>query len=79
MAGVVNLIWQDTVAAIEGVSILSVYLSKGLEFDAVFICDTSQANYRSEADKRLHYISCTRAQHRLVLFYEGKPSPCLRD
>ncbi|MBC3798081.1 HelD family protein [Acetobacterium tundrae] len=75
----VNLIRHDTVAAIEGISIMPVYLSKGLEFDAVFICDASQANYRSEADKRLLYICCTRALHRLVLFYEGEPSPLLHD
>ncbi|MBI4856701.1 MAG: ATP-binding domain-containing protein [Acetobacterium woodii] len=73
----VNLIRHDTVAELEGVSIMPVYLSKGLEFDAVFICDVSQANYRSEADQRLLYISCTRALHRLFLLWEGQPSPLL--
>jgi DNA helicase-2/ATP-dependent DNA helicase PcrA len=55
------------------------YLSKGLEFDAVFICDVSAANYHSEADKRLLYIGCTRALHRLYLLWEGQPSPLLQD
>ena len=75
----VNLIRHDTIAEIEGVSIMPMYLSKGLEFDAVFICDVSAANYRNEADKRLLYIGCTRALHRLYLLWEGRPSPLLKD
>jgi DNA helicase-2/ATP-dependent DNA helicase PcrA len=75
----VNLIRHDTIAEIEGVSIMPMYLSKGLEFDAVFICDVSAANYHSEADKRLLYIGCTRALHRLYLLWEGQPSPLLQD
>lgn len=75
----VNLIRHDTMVAIEGVSIMPVYLSKGLEFDAVFICDVSQTNYHSEADKRLLYIGCTRALHRLLLLCEGQPSSLLKD
>lgn len=76
---IVNLIQHDTVAEVEGVSIMPVYLSKGMEFDVVFICDVSQANYQSEADKRLLYISCTRALHRLYLLWEGQPSPLLKN
>jgi DNA helicase-2/ATP-dependent DNA helicase PcrA len=57
---------------------MPMYLSKGLEFDAVFICDVNAANYRSEADKRLLYIGCTRALHRLYLLWEGRPSPLLK-
>ncbi|MDO9493646.1 3'-5' exonuclease [Acetobacterium sp.] len=75
----VNLIRHDTMAEIEGVSIMPVYLSKGLEFDAVLLCDISAANYHSEADKRLLYIACTRALHRLYLLWEGNPSPLLTD
>lgn len=47
---------------------LPVYLSKGLEFDAVLICDVDQHNYRDEEDKKLLYVSCTRALHHLALF-----------
>lgn len=75
----VNLIRHDTVVEIEGVSIMPIYLSKGLEFDAVFICDVSATNYRSAADKRLLYIGCTRALHRLHLLWEGDPSPLLKE
>jgi DNA helicase-2/ATP-dependent DNA helicase PcrA len=75
----VNLIRHDTMATLAGVSLMPVYLSKGLEFDAVFLCDASQANYRSEADRRLLYIGCTRALHRLFLLWEGEPSPFLDD
>lgn len=75
----VNLIRHNTVVEIEGVSIMPLYLSKGLEFDAVLICDVSAENYHSEADKRLLYIGCTRALHRLYLLWEGQPSPLLTD
>ncbi len=74
----VNLICHDTMVAIEGVSIMPVYLSKGLEFDAVFICDANQANYSTVADQRLLYIGCTRALHRLLLLSEGEPTSLLK-
>ena len=75
----INLIRHDTMAEIEGVSIMPVYLSKGLEFDAVFICDVNEDNYQSTADQRLLYISCTRALHRLYLLWEGQPSSLLKE
>lgn len=32
-------------------------------------------NYSSEFDKRLLYIACTRALHRLALYHTGERSP----
>ena len=64
-------------ADLHGVFIIPVYMSKGLEFDAVLICDTNAENYNSEDDKNLLYIACTRALHRLNLFCPGEPSPLL--
>lgn len=60
-----------------GVSILPVYMSKGLEFDAVIVYQTNNENYKSEEDKKLLYIASTRALHRLSLFYTGVGSPLL--
>lgn len=62
---------------IEGVLLMPVYLSKGLEFDAVLICDADAAHYYDEDDRKLLYVECTRALHRLSLFCEGERSPLI--
>ncbi|MBL4936566.1 AAA family ATPase [Clostridium sp. YIM B02515] len=53
------------------VVIIPSYLSKGLEFDAVLVYNASKENYKSDFDRRLLYIACTRALHQLVLYYTG--------
>ncbi len=66
---------DDTFASeISGVFITSIYMAKGLEFDAVLIYDADDAHYRSPGDKKLLYIAATRALHRLAVFYTGKES-----
>jgi len=52
------------------VSIMPVYTAKGLEFDAVIVYNASKENYseKSEYDRNLLYIACTRALHKLSLF-----------
>ena len=72
-----NLINSTSVSETNGVFVIPVYMSKGLEFDAVLICDADAENYRSEDDKNLLYIGCTRALHRLNLFCIKKGSPLL--
>jgi DNA helicase-2/ATP-dependent DNA helicase PcrA len=47
--------------------ILPSYLAKGLEFDGV-ICYLGRASGFSERERRLYYVVCTRAQHRLVIY-----------
>jgi DNA helicase-2/ATP-dependent DNA helicase PcrA len=73
----VTLIGNGSTADLQGVFIIPVYMSKGLEFDAVLICDADSANYHREEDKKLLYIASTRALHRLNLFGEGEVSPLL--
>jgi DNA helicase-2/ATP-dependent DNA helicase PcrA len=73
----VQLIKNESTADLQGVFIIPVYMSKGLEFDAVLLCDTDTQNYNSEDDKKLLYIACTRALHRLNLFCKGEASPLL--
>ncbi|QCT02023.1 UvrD/REP helicase [Paenibacillus algicola] len=54
-----------------GLSILPVYLSKGLEFDAVILADADRRHYpEKQWDARLMYVGCTRALHELWLMYE---------
>ncbi|MDU7029141.1 HelD family protein [Robinsoniella peoriensis] len=72
-----QLIKNESVADLHGVFIIPVYMSKGLEFDAVLICDTDALNYNNKDDKNLLYIACTRALHRLNLFCPGDMSPLL--
>lgn len=70
-ATIINSYSFDTVT---GVTILPVYMAKGLEFDAVIIYQTNQDNYNNIDDKKLLYIACTRALHKLSLFYTGEIS-----
>lgn len=55
---------------------MPVYLSKGLEFDAVLIPDADETAYGS-ADAKLLYVGCTRALHRLKLLYEARLTPLI--
>ena len=48
-------------------------MAKGLEFDAVILCDVSQGVYEGEENRRLLYVACTRALHRLSLICEKEP------
>ena len=73
----IQLITDDADVDLQGVFVIPVYLSKGLEFDAVLICDVDKEHYHSQEDKKLLYIACTRALHRLNLFYSGEISPLL--
>lgn len=75
----VNLIKNDSTADLNGVFIIPVYLSKGLEFDAVLICDINSENYSNEDDKKILYIACTRALHRLSLFCDGEVSHLIEE
>lgn len=53
-----------------GLSVLPVYLSKGLEFDAVIVADADHKHYGELAwDAKLLYVGCTRALHELWLMY----------
>lgn len=67
----VKLIDNDTPAIEKGTLIIPSYMAKGLEFDAVIILNTEAKNYDREFDKRLLYIACTRALHRLKVYTIG--------
>lgn len=73
----IQLIKNESVSDLQGVFILPVYMSKGLEFDAVLICDADSQNYHDEDDKNLLYVACTRALHKLSLFCENEVSPLI--
>ena len=73
----IQLIKNGSASDLQGVFILPVYMSKGLEFDAVLICDADSQNYHDEDDKNLLYVACTRALHKLSLFCENEVSPLI--
>jgi DNA helicase-2/ATP-dependent DNA helicase PcrA len=62
-----HLLTADSTSFKEGVILTTIHLSKGLEFDEVIIPFTSERNYRTDVDKGMLYIACTRAMHRLTL------------
>nr|HML48914.1 AAA family ATPase [Clostridia bacterium] len=73
----VTLLGQNDSVRGGELTIASLFMAKGLEFDAVFIWDADASRYREEADKQLLYIGCTRALHILQLFHLGERSPLL--
>lgn len=73
----IRLIRDGNPSELQGTFILPIYLAKGLEFDAVILCDADSQTYGEEADKNLFYIASTRALHRLSLFCQGELSPFL--
>lgn len=63
-----------------GVSVVPVYLAKGLEFDAVLIADADRSHYAADPqDAKLLYVACTRALHRLTLLHEGPLTPLVAE
>lgn len=73
----IRFIKDRKIESLRGTFIMPVYMSKGLEFDAVILCDVDESNYSDEDDKKLLYVECTRALHRLSVFGEGKISPLI--
>ncbi|NMD71183.1 UvrD-helicase domain-containing protein [Bacillus sp. DNRA2] len=63
----------------DGIIITSAHMAKGLEFDHVIIPFTDEANYKTDLDKSLLYIACTRAMHKMILTYSSEISPFLKD
>ena len=54
-----------------GITITTIFMSKGLEFDEVIIPCANAEMYSSEYDRGLLYVACTRAMHKLMLSYHG--------
>lgn len=63
---------EEQMAFREGVMVLTLKYTKGLEFDAVLIYNASTENYPAQDGyvKRL-YVAATRALHELVVLYKG--------
>jgi len=69
-----RLLDADSAGFSTGVIVCTAHLAKGLEFDRVVVADASTRNYHTELDRRLLYVACTRAMHRLTLVAVGEVS-----
>ncbi|KAJ51691.1 hypothetical protein CTM_11330 [Clostridium tetanomorphum DSM 665] len=67
----VKLLTADSDRFTNGISITSIGMSKGLEFDEVLIPASNKENYHTDFERSLLYIACTRAMHRLTLTHTG--------
>ena len=73
-----NLIHAGNLRYEGGLSVVPVYLAKGLEFDAVLLTDVDDRHYEAASrDAKLLYVASTRALHRLEVLYAGEPSRLL--
>lgn len=73
----VNVLDESSSTFDEGITVCSVKMAKGLEFDDVAVLDADANQYATSADRDLLYVAITRAMHRLTILYRGKPSPFL--
>ena len=72
----VALITPESSSFHNGATVLSIQMSKGLEFDQVLIPQADGENYHTDFDKNLLYVACTRAMHQLDISCVGEVSPC---
>lgn len=73
-----NLILSGQTEYRGGLSILPVYLSKGMEFDAVVMMDLDDQHYPDdELNAKLLFVGCTRALHQLYLLCNDPCSPLI--
>lgn len=63
-----------------GVMVLPIEYSKGLEFDAVIICNASEEAYpKDDGHAKLLYVAATRALHELCVLYKGSLTGLIAD
>ncbi|MES5893846.1 MULTISPECIES: 3'-5' exonuclease [Bacillus cereus group] len=75
----VNVIEADQSKYEGGISVVPVYLAKGLEFDAVLLIDVDEEHYKNtKHDAKLLYVGCTRSLHDLWIFHGGEVSPLIK-
>jgi DNA helicase-2/ATP-dependent DNA helicase PcrA len=61
-----------------GVMVLPIHMTKGLEFDAVILWNPDEASYQeTDADAKLLYVAATRALHELHIVHQGNLSKLL--
>ncbi len=72
-----HLLTGQSASFAQGTTICTAHMAKGLEFDQVIVPDTDAGNYRTEMDRNLLYVACTRAMHKLTLTHAGELTPLI--
>ncbi len=70
-----SLITTESSAFSRGVMITTAFMAKGLEFDQVIVPQATAIHYKTEMDRGMLYVACTRAMHRLYICGTGKMTP----
>ena len=63
-----RLVVREDAEFTTGVTVITSYLAKGLEFDAALVLNLSNPYQGTAAEQRLFYTVCTRALHRLGIY-----------
>ncbi|MDF3001943.1 MAG: hypothetical protein K0Q48_2062, partial [Bacillota bacterium] len=72
-----TLLTPDSEKFSTGVTVTSVSMAKGLEFEEVIIPSADSITYCTETDRKLLYVACTRAMHKLSLLFSDQASTFL--
>jgi len=75
----VNLLTPDSTSFKDGIVLTTAHLAKGLEFDEVIIPFASASNYKTDVDRSMLYIACTRAMHQLTLTFSNEKTIFISD
>ena len=73
----VNLITPESSSFKNGATVLSIQMSKGLEFDQILLPHATEETYHTDFDRNLLYVACTRAMHQLTVTCTGEPTSLL--
>lgn len=73
----VYLLTAQSDAFRQGALVCTAHMAKGLEFDHVIVPQATADNYKTEMDKKMLYVACTRAMHRLTITAAGRLSGLL--
>jgi len=68
----INYIDTEETLLGKGISLIPSYFAKGLEFDCVIVPDADSDSYYDEEDRKILYMICSRALHRLYVCYENE-------
>lgn len=69
-----TLLTPDSEKFLTGITMTSVSMAKGLEFEDVIIPSADRSTYCTETDRKLLYVACTRAMNKLSLLFSGQSS-----
>jgi DNA helicase-2/ATP-dependent DNA helicase PcrA len=69
----------ENMTFMNGIMVLPIHMTKGLEFDCVIIWNPDENSYRDDdGDAKLLYVAITRAMHELHIVYMGHLSKLLQ-